>query len=109
MTRTLRAGLNDEVSFRNPSPDKFRLVINTHVSISTRARGLKQNAALLEIAMALNARSDFREVCSLVLERAITLVWQTIQPSECSIRKADDRSGCLLELRRTHHRMACRA
>src|SRR6267154_1289787 len=49
--------------FSNRSRRRLRSVINTRVSISTKSARRKRNA-----------RSDFRDVSSLVLERAIALV-----------------------------------
>ena len=73
-TRAPRRWADDEVSFLQAIARQIavgyqytRLYTDQQLE-STRTR------ALLEIANALNARSDFREVTSLVLERALALV-----------------------------------
>ena len=52
----------------------WRLATNTRESTRTKNAKLKPPKPLLEIANALNARSDFGEVTSAVLERALSLV-----------------------------------
>ena len=74
-TRARRAnGSTTKFRFCNRSPDRSRSVTSTRDSTPTKSAKLKPSARLLAIANALNARSDFREVSSLVLERAIALV-----------------------------------
>src|SRR6195256_5558486 len=74
MTRTLRAWLDDEVSFLESIARQIAIGYQYTRLYLDKEREAETKRALLEIANALNARSDFREVSSLVLERAITLV-----------------------------------
>src|SRR6266446_7358850 len=74
MTRTLRAWLDDEVSFLESIARQIAVGYQYTRLYIDKEREAETKRALLEIANALNARSDFREVSSLVLERAITLV-----------------------------------
>ena len=74
MTRTLRAWLDDEVSFLESIARQIAVGYQYTRLYLDKEREAETKRALLEIANALNARSDFREVSSLVLERAITLV-----------------------------------
>ena len=74
MTRSLRTWLDDEVSFLQSIARHIAVGYEYTRLYSDKQREADTRRALLEIANALNARSDFREVSSLVLERAITLV-----------------------------------
>src|SRR5882762_327709 len=74
MTRSLRTWVDDEVSFLQSIARHIAVGYQyTRLFIDKQREG-ETRRALLEIANALNARSDFREVSSLVLERAIALV-----------------------------------
>src|SRR6266513_2873082 len=74
MTRTLRAWLDDEVSFLESIARQIAVGYQYTRLYIDKEREAETKRALLEIANAINARSDFREVSSLVLERAIALV-----------------------------------
>ena len=74
MTRTLREWLDDEVSFLESIAGQIAVGYEYTRLYSDKEREAETKRALLSIANALNARSDFREVSSLVLERAIALV-----------------------------------
>lgn len=73
-TRTLRDWLDDEVSFLQSIASQIGVGYQYTRLYSDKEREAETKRALLSIANALNARSDFREVSSLVLERAIALV-----------------------------------
>jgi len=73
-TRTPRAWLDDEVSFLESVARQIAVGYQYTRLYTDKEREAETKRALLEIANALNARSDFREVSSLVLERAIALV-----------------------------------
>ena len=73
-TRTPRVWLDDEVSFLESIARQIAVGYEYTRLYTDKEREAETKRALLEIANALNARSDFREVSSLVLERAITLV-----------------------------------
>ncbi len=73
-TRSLRSWLDDEVSFLESIARQIAVGYEYTRLYTDKQREAETRRALLEIANALNARSDFREVSSLVLERAITLV-----------------------------------
>src|SRR6266513_3742127 len=74
MTSTLREWLDDEVSFLESIAPQIAVGYQYTRLYLDKEREAETKRALLEIANALNARSDFREVSSLVLERAIALV-----------------------------------
>lgn len=74
MTRTLREWLDDEVSFLQSIAGQIAVGYQYTRLYTDKEREAETKRALLSIANALNARSDFREVTSLVLERAIALV-----------------------------------
>jgi two-component system response regulator HydG len=73
-TRTPREWLDDEVSFLQSIAGQIAVGYQYTRLYSDKEREAETKRALLSIANALNARSDFREVSSLVLERAIALV-----------------------------------
>src|SRR5687767_11437734 len=73
-TGTTRVWLDDEVSFLESIAGQIAVGYQYTRLYIDKEREAETKRALLEIANALNARSDFREVSSLVLERAITLV-----------------------------------
>ncbi|MDQ2936856.1 MAG: sigma 54-interacting transcriptional regulator [Acidobacteriota bacterium] len=73
-TRTPRVWLDDEVSFLKSIARQIAVGYQYTRLYIDKEREAETKRALLEIANALNAKSDFREVSSLVLERAITLV-----------------------------------
>src|SRR5882762_6380887 len=73
-TGTTRVWLDDEVSFLESIARQIAVGYQYTRLYIDKEREAETKRALLEIANALNARSDFREVSSLVLERAITLV-----------------------------------
>lgn len=73
-TETPRAWLDDEVSFLESIARQIAVGYQYTRLYTDKEREAETKLALLEIANALNARSDFREVSSLVLERAIALV-----------------------------------
>src|SRR5215813_319573 len=74
MTRTLREWLDDEVSFLQSIAGQIAVGYQYTRLYTDKEREAETRRALLSIANALNARSDFREVSSLVLERAIALI-----------------------------------
>ncbi|HEX5966432.1 MAG TPA: GAF domain-containing protein, partial [Pyrinomonadaceae bacterium] len=69
-----REWLDDEVSFLESIAGQIAIGYQYTRLYSDKEREAETKRALLSIANALNARSDFREVSSLVLERAIALV-----------------------------------
>jgi len=73
-TRTPRVWLDDEVSFLQSIARQIAVGYQYTRLYTDKEREAETKRALLEIANALNARSDFREVSSLVLDRAIALV-----------------------------------
>jgi len=73
-TRTLRTWLDEEVSFLQSISRQIAVGYQYTRLYTDKERETETKRALLSIANALNARSDFREVSSLVLERAIALV-----------------------------------
>ncbi len=73
-TQSLRAWLDDEVSFLQSIAGQIAVGYQYTRLYTDKEREAETKRALLEIANALNARSDFQEVSSLVLERAIALV-----------------------------------
>ena len=73
-TRNTREWLDDEVSFLQSIARQIAVGYQYTRLYTDKEREAETKRALLEIANALNARSDFREVSSLVLERAIALV-----------------------------------
>src|ERR687892_1888746 len=73
-TRTPREWLDDEVSFLQSIAGQIAVGYQYTRLYTDKEREAETKRALLEIANALNAHSDFREVSSLVLERAIALV-----------------------------------
>ena len=73
-TRTPREWLDDEVSFLQSIAGQIAIGYQYTRLYTDKEREAETKRALLSIANALNARSDFREVSSLVLERAIALV-----------------------------------
>src|SRR5580765_8480526 len=73
-TRTPRVWLDDEVVFLESIARQIAVGYQYTRLYTDKEREAETKRALLSIANALNARSDFREVSSLVLERAIALV-----------------------------------
>ncbi|HEX2269323.1 MAG TPA: sigma 54-interacting transcriptional regulator, partial [Pyrinomonadaceae bacterium] len=73
-TGTPREWLDDEVSFLESIAGQIAIGYQYTRLYTDKEREAETKRALLSIANALNARSDFREVSSLVLERAIALV-----------------------------------
>jgi transcriptional regulator with GAF, ATPase, and Fis domain len=73
-TRTPREWLDDEVSFLQSIAGQIAVGYQYTRLYTDKEREAETKRALLSIANALNARSDFREVSTLVLERAIALV-----------------------------------
>lgn len=73
-TRTPREWLDDEVSFLQSIAGQIAIGYQYTRLYTDKEREAETKRALLSIANSLNARSDFREVSSLVLERAIALV-----------------------------------
>src|SRR5262245_8315912 len=73
-TRTPREWLDDEVSFLQSIAGQIAIGYQYTRLYTDKEREAETKRALLSIANALNARSDFGEVSSLVLERAIALV-----------------------------------
>src|SRR5262245_24732081 len=73
-TSTPREWLDDEVSFLESIAGQIAVGYQYTRLYTDKEREAETKRALLSIANALNARSDFREVSSLVLERAIALV-----------------------------------
>ena len=73
-TRAPRAWLDDEVTFLQSIARHIAVGYQYTRIFTDKQREAQTTEALLEIANALNARSDFGEVTQLVLERAIALV-----------------------------------
>jgi two-component system, NtrC family, response regulator AtoC len=73
-TRNLRMWIDEEVSFLQSIARQIAVGYQYTRLFTDKEREAETKRALLGIANALNARSDFREVSSLVLERAIALV-----------------------------------
>ncbi len=73
-TVTPREWLDDEVSFLESIAGQIAIGYQYTRLYTDKEREAETKRALLSIANALNARSDFREVSSLVLDRAIALV-----------------------------------
>ena len=73
-TRTPREWLDDEVSFLQAIAGQIAIGYQYTRLYTDKEREAETKRALLSIANALNARSEFGEVSSLVLERAISLV-----------------------------------
>lgn len=73
-TFTPREWLDDEVSFLQSIAGQIAIGYQYTRLYTDKEREAETKRALLSIANALNARSDFREVSTLVLERAIALV-----------------------------------
>ena len=73
-TREPREWLDDEVSFLQAIAGQIAIGYQYTRLYTDKEREAETKRALLSIANALNARSDFREVSSLVLERAVALV-----------------------------------
>jgi transcriptional regulator with GAF, ATPase, and Fis domain len=73
-TRTPREWLDDEVSFLQSIAGQIAIGYQYTRLYTDKEREAETKRALLSIANALNARSDFGEVSSLVLERAVALV-----------------------------------
>ncbi|HEU4768827.1 MAG TPA: sigma 54-interacting transcriptional regulator [Pyrinomonadaceae bacterium] len=73
-TGTPREWLDDEVSFLESIAGQIAIGYQYTRLYTDKEREAETKRALLSIANALNARSDFREVSSLVLDRAISLV-----------------------------------
>ena len=73
-TRTPREWLDDEVSFLQSIAGQIAIGYQYTRLYTDKEREAETKRALLSIANALNARSDFGEVSSLVLERAIALL-----------------------------------
>lgn len=73
-TRTPREWLDDEVSFLQSIAGQIAIGYQYTRLYTDKEREAETKRALLSIANALNARSDFREVSTLVLERAVALV-----------------------------------
>jgi transcriptional regulator with GAF, ATPase, and Fis domain len=73
-TRAPRMWLDDEVSFLQSIARQVAVGYQYTRLYTDKQREAETTRALLEIANALNARSDFGEVTSLVLERAIALI-----------------------------------
>ena len=73
-TRRPREWLDDEVSFLQSIAGQIAIGYQYTRLYTDKEREAETKRALLSIANALNARSDFREVSSLVLERANEIV-----------------------------------
>jgi transcriptional regulator with GAF, ATPase, and Fis domain len=73
-TRTPREWLDDEVLFLQSIAGQIAIGYQYTRLYTDKEREAETKRALLSIANALNARSDFGEVSSLVLERAVALV-----------------------------------
>jgi len=73
-TRAPRTWLDDEVSFLESIARQIAVGYQYTRLYTDKQREAETKRALLEIANALNARSDFGEVTSLVLDQAISLV-----------------------------------
>ena len=74
MTRAARRWLDEEVSFLQSIARQIAVGYQYSRLYTDQQRESRRTRALLEIANTLNARSDFGEVTSLVLERALALV-----------------------------------
>ncbi len=74
MTRESRRWLDEEVSFLQSIARQIAVGYQYARLFTDKQREADRTRALLEIANTLNARSDFGEVTSHVLERAIALV-----------------------------------
>jgi two-component system response regulator HydG len=73
-TRAVRQWLDEEVAFMQSIARQVAVGYQYARLYTEMEREASRTHALLEIANALNARSDFTEVTSLVLERALALV-----------------------------------
>ncbi|MBX5479416.1 sigma-54-dependent Fis family transcriptional regulator [Pyrinomonas methylaliphatogenes] len=73
-TRAPRIWLDEEVAFLQSIARQIAVGYQYARLYTDKQREADRTRALLEIANALNARSDFSEVTSLVIERAIALV-----------------------------------
>src|ERR1044071_6420389 len=73
-TRAPRTWLDDEVSFLRSIARHIAVGYQYTRIFTDKQREAETTEALLEIANALNARSDFGEVTQLILERALALV-----------------------------------
>ncbi|MEJ7711258.1 MAG: sigma 54-interacting transcriptional regulator [Pyrinomonadaceae bacterium] len=73
-TRVARTWLDDEVSFLRSIAGQIAVGYQYTRLFTDKQREADRTRALLEIANLLNARSDFSEVTSLVLDRAVALV-----------------------------------
>ncbi|HEX8746667.1 MAG TPA: sigma 54-interacting transcriptional regulator [Pyrinomonadaceae bacterium] len=73
-TRAPRKWLDEEVAFLQSIARQIAVGYRYTRLYTDQQRESERTRALLEIANALNARSDFNEVTSLVLERALELV-----------------------------------
>src|SRR6185436_2334423 len=73
-THSPREWLDDEVNFLQSIAGQIAIGYQYTRLYTDKEREAETKRALLSIANALNARSDFREVSTLVLERAIALV-----------------------------------
>ncbi|CAN5250349.1 hypothetical protein BH18ACI2_BH18ACI2_05540 [soil metagenome] len=74
MTRAPRRWLDEEVSFLQSTARQIAVGYQYARLYTDQQREAKRTRALLEIANALNATSDFNEITSHVLERALALV-----------------------------------
>jgi transcriptional regulator with GAF, ATPase, and Fis domain len=73
-TSSPRVWLDDEISFLQSIARQIAVGYQYTIIYTDKQREAERTKALLEIANALNARSDFSEVTSVVLERAIALL-----------------------------------
>src|SRR4029450_9385802 len=73
-TRAPRHWTDEEVSFLVPIATQLAIGYQYTRIYTDKKREAETTKALLEIANVLNARSDFGEVTSAVLERALSLV-----------------------------------
>ncbi|HEX5707532.1 MAG TPA: sigma 54-interacting transcriptional regulator [Pyrinomonadaceae bacterium] len=73
-TRGVRRWLDEEVSFLQSIARQIGVGYQYARLYTDKQREAHRTRSLLEIANTLNARSDFREITSLVLERAVALV-----------------------------------
>jgi transcriptional regulator with GAF, ATPase, and Fis domain len=92
-TRTPREWLDDEVSFLQSIAGQIAIGYQYTRLYTDKEREAETKLALLSIANALNARSDFREVSSLVLERANALLG-----ADCSALGVLDPAGGRISL-----------
>lgn len=92
-TRNPRTWLDDEVAFLEAIARQIAVGYQYTRIYTDKEREAETKRALLEIANLLNARSDFREVSSLVLERAIALVG-----ADYSVLGVLDRNGGRISL-----------